>query len=161
MVVETPKGCRNKYSYDIETGCFELGFELPEGMLFPFDFGFVPSTLADDGDPLDVLILLDAPAMPGCIVRARLIGVIEARQKESGRKWIRNDRLVAIATHARAHQDVDTIETLKPHVLQDIKAFFVDYNKLRGRLFECLAERGPKHAEKLVKKATKRFRNGG
>ena len=57
---------------------------LPEGMSFPYDFGFIPSTLGDDGDPLDVLILMDAPVVPGCIVRARLLGAIQAKQKEKG-----------------------------------------------------------------------------
>jgi inorganic pyrophosphatase len=82
IVIETPKGSRNKYDYDPECDCLELGTVLPEGMVFPCDFGFVPSTLGEDSDPLDVLILMDAPVVPGCIVRAKLLGVIEAMQKD-------------------------------------------------------------------------------
>jgi len=84
IVIETPKGSRNKYSYDPECDCMQLSTVLPEGMSFPYDFGFIPSTLGDDGDPLDVLILMDAPVVPGCIVRARLLGAIQAKQKEKG-----------------------------------------------------------------------------
>src|SRR4051794_25296090 len=82
IVIETPKGSRNKYDYDPDTDTFELAKVLPEGMNFPFDFGFVPSTLAEDGDPLDVLVLMDAPAVPGCTLKVRALGAIEARQKE-------------------------------------------------------------------------------
>ena len=69
-------------------------------MTFPFDFGFVPSTLGEDGDPLDILVLMDAPVVPGCVIRARLIGAIEAKQKAKGESWERNDRLIAVAVHA-------------------------------------------------------------
>ena len=80
-VIETPKGSRNKYRYDPDCDCFELATTLPDGMAFPFDFGFIPSTLGDDGDPLDVLVLMDSPVMAGCILGCRPIGVIEARDK--------------------------------------------------------------------------------
>jgi inorganic pyrophosphatase len=77
VIIETPKGSHNKYSFDEEQNIFVLRAALPSGMVFPYDFGFVPQTLADDGDPLDVLVLMDMPAFPGCAVVARLIGVIE------------------------------------------------------------------------------------
>ena len=99
-VVETPKGSRNKYAFNPALGVFELGRVLPRGMLFPYDFGFVPATKADDGDPLDVLLLLDDSAPMGCVIRARAVGVIEARQREEKGDWVRNDRLVAVAVHA-------------------------------------------------------------
>lgn len=85
IVIETPKGSRNKYSYDPECDCLQLSTVLPEGMVFPYDFGFIPSTLGDDGDPLDILILMEAPVVPGCVVTVRLIGAIEAEQKRAGR----------------------------------------------------------------------------
>ena len=78
VVIETPKGSRNKYDYDPDCDCLELATVLPEGMSFPYDFGFVPSTLGEDGDPLDILVLMDAPVVPGCVIRARPIGAIEA-----------------------------------------------------------------------------------
>lgn len=149
-VIETPKGSRNKYRYDSSCDCIELATTLPEGMAFPFDFGFIPSTLADDGDPLDVLVLMDAPVMAGCVLRCRLIGVIEAREKERGKRWERNDRLIAVASHARTHEGVKTLAQLRPHTLDDIKGFFVDYNKLHGKKFEVLGEHGPNRAAKCV-----------
>jgi inorganic pyrophosphatase len=83
-IIETPKGCRNKFDYDPRSNLFMLGGLLPEGMMFPFDFGFIPSTLGGDGDPLDILVLMDAPAHVGCLIEVRLIGVISAEQIEDG-----------------------------------------------------------------------------
>jgi inorganic pyrophosphatase len=150
VVIETPKGSRNKYDYDPDCDCLELATVLPEGMTFPFDFGFVPSTLGEDGDPLDVLVLMDAPVVPGCIIRARLIGAIEAKQKSKGESWRRNDRLVAVATHAQTHQTVKALNDLRPHLLDEIKAFFVDYNQLRNRKFKPKREASPRKARRLV-----------
>src|SRR2546421_8211911 len=97
VVIETPKGSRSKYAFDPDQRAFKLKKVLPEGMVFPHDFGFIPSTEAEDGDPLDVLLLMDQPAFPGCLVEARLIGVIEGEQSEDGKKE-RNDRLLAVAS---------------------------------------------------------------
>src|SRR3954463_10845866 len=91
VVIETSRGCRNKYSYEPEEEVFVLKKTLPEGHVFPFDFGFVPRTKGEDGDPVDVLMLMDAPTFPGCVVNCRIIGCLEAKQQEEG-KWIRNDR---------------------------------------------------------------------
>src|SRR6202030_4736440 len=95
-VIETPKGCRNKFDYDPDSGLFKLGGLLPEGMMFPFDFGFVPSTLGADGDPLDIMVLMDAPAHVGCLIEVRIIGVIGAKQVQHGKSEI-NDRLLGVA----------------------------------------------------------------
>ena len=84
-IIETPKGFRNKFDYDRDSGLFMLGGLLPEGMMFPFDFGFVPSTLGQDGDPLDVMVLMDAPAHVGCLMEVRIIGVITAVQEQHGK----------------------------------------------------------------------------
>src|ERR1700730_1275382 len=84
VIVETPKGSRNKYAFSEDRRIFELSKVLPTGMDFPYDFGFVPSTRAEDGDPIDVLLLMDESAYPGCLVEARLVGVIEAEQDEDG-----------------------------------------------------------------------------
>jgi inorganic pyrophosphatase len=152
VVIETPKGSRNKYDYDPECDCLELATVLPEGMTFPYDFGFVPSKLGDDGDPLDILVLMDAPAVPGCIIRARAIGAIEAKQKEKGGAWTRTDRLIAVATHAQTHASVNSLDDLRPHLVEEINAFFVTYNRLRGRKFKALPEAGPHQAMTLIDK---------
>src|SRR3954462_6402872 len=96
VTIETPKGSRNKIKYETPSGKFKLSKVMPEGMMFPYDFGFVPSTKAEDGDPLDVLVLTDAPLFPGCQVDCRLIGVIKAEQEKEG-ETTRNDRLIAVA----------------------------------------------------------------
>ena len=80
VIIETPKGSRNKFKYDSTSRMFKLSKVLPEGMMFPYDFGFVPSSTGGDGDPLDVLVLMDEPTFPGCLLECRLIGVIEAEQ---------------------------------------------------------------------------------
>src|SRR6201982_2249873 len=85
VIIETPKGSRNKFDYDPDSNLFMLGGLLPEGMMFPFDFGFVPSTLAEDGDPVDIMVLMDAPAHVGCLIEVRIIGAIEAEKIEAGK----------------------------------------------------------------------------
>lgn len=157
-IIETPKGSRNKYRYDPDCNCFELATALPEGMVFPFDFGFLPSTLGDDGDPLDLLVLMDAPVPSGCMLRCRVIGVIEACQKEAGKRWERNDRLVGVAVHARTHESIETLAQLRPHSLEDIKAFFVDYNKLDDKKFDPRGDHGPHRARKLIRKGMAAYR---
>src|SRR6201988_1257910 len=103
-IIETPKGSRNKFDYGPLSGLFMLGGLLPEGMMFPFDFGFVPSTLGEDGDPLDIMVLMDAPAHVGCLIEVRIIGVIQAEQREDG-ETKRNDRLLGAAVHSYDHQN--------------------------------------------------------
>ena len=87
VIIETPKGSRNKFAFDPEQNIFALKKVLPAGMAFPYEFGFLPRTRAEDGDPIDVLLLMDEPAFPGCSVRARLIGVIEGEQLEGKKKF--------------------------------------------------------------------------
>jgi inorganic pyrophosphatase len=158
VVIETPRGSRNKYNYDPDSDTFELAKALPEGMNFPFDFGFVPSTLAADGDPLDVLVLMDAPAVPGCTLKVRTLGAIKARQKGKSSKWIRNDRLIALAENARVHSSARRLDDLGPHVLKDIKEFFTNYNRLFDKKFKCIKDVGPKRAKRLIDDAQKHFR---
>src|SRR5262252_8431644 len=104
-VIETPNGSRNKFKFDEKLGFFALSGVLPEGMVFPHAFGFVPSTKTEDSDPEDVLVIMDEPTFTGCIVRTRLLGVIEAEQTEDG-ETERNDRLIAVAAHSRDYSDV-------------------------------------------------------
>lgn len=149
VVIETPKGSPNKYGYDHALGAFRLNAVLPEGTVFPFDFGFVPSTLGEDGDPLDVLVFLDAPTPVGCIIAARLIGVIEVRQKEGGR-WISNDRLLAVAAQSHTSGHIETLDDLRPHLLDEIEAFFRHYVELGGREIEIGERRGPRRARESL-----------
>jgi inorganic pyrophosphatase len=154
VIIETPKGSRNKLKYDPEHGLFQLSKVLPRGMAFPFDFGFIPSTVGEDGDPLDVLLLLDEPVPAGCRVPARLIGVIEAEQSK-GEKSERNDRLIAVAQDGRDHKDIHSVNDLPASLLAEIEHFFVSYNEMDGKRFKPLGRRGPRKAEKLVREAAK------
>jgi len=153
-IIETPKASRNKFDYDPESNLFMLGGLLPEGMMFPFDFGFIPSTLGGDGDPLDVLVLMDAPAHVGCLMEVRLIGVITAEQIQGGKKET-NDRLLAVAIHSYNHEDVKTIGDMNQALLSQLEEFFVSYNKQRGKKFRILDTSGPKKAIRVVKAGIK------
>src|SRR5437764_9041604 len=134
VVIETPKGSRNKFKCDPQSGSFELCKVLPSGSVFPFDFGFIPSTTGDDGDPLDVLVLMEEPVFPGCRLRCRLVGVIEAEQG-SGDETERNDRLLAIAEECQDHKDIRSIKDLNDHLLEEIEHFFISYQELGGKQF--------------------------
>jgi inorganic pyrophosphatase len=151
VVIETPRGSRNKYAFDAEQRTFVLKKVLPEGMVFPHDFGFIPSTEAEDGDPLDVLILMDQPAFPGCVVEARLVGVIEAEQSEDG-KTVRNDRLIAVCNASHTHSDIKSIKNLNESLLREIEKFFVNYHANDGKNFKVLKRKGPAAASKCLKR---------
>src|SRR6202035_4575773 len=146
VVIETPKGRRNKYACDEEQRVFELKKVLPAGMTFPYDFGFVPRTLAEDGDPVDVLVLMDEPAFPGCLLRCRLIGIIEGEQGKK-KESERNDRIVAVeeANHSYAH--VKHIRDLGREFVKELEEFFVNYHQLSGKEYRILDVRGPGEAK--------------
>jgi inorganic pyrophosphatase len=155
-IIETPKGRRNKFDYDPESNLFKLGGLLPEGMMFPFDFGFIPSTLGEDGDPLDVLVLMDEPAHVGCLLDIRIVGVIEADQTEDG-KTETNSRLLAVAIHSYSHEHITSIKQIDETMLEQLKAFFVSYNKLRDKKFKVTGQGGPARALKILKRGVKAF----
>lgn len=155
VVIETPKGSRNKIKFEESGRHFKLSKVMPEGMMFPYDFGFLPSTKADDGDPLDVLVLTDAPLFPGCVVECTLIGAIEAEQKEKSRTN-RNDRLVAVANQSLLYSEIKSLEDLNPNVLSQIEAFFVNYQRVRDIEVKILGHADPRRAESLIKAATRK-----
>lgn len=157
-VVETPKGRRNKFDYDPDLEAFTLGGLLAEGLSFPYDFGFVPSTLGEDGDPIDVMILMDEPAHVGCVLRVRLIGVIEAEQTEEDGKKVVNDRLIGVSVHSYNHENSHSISEISRSVIDQVGDFFVTYNKSRGKRFKVTGIHGPAKAMKLVERGAKRFK---
>jgi inorganic pyrophosphatase len=152
VVVETPKGSRNKYAFDPTDGVFVLKKVLPAGMLFPYDFGFVPRTQAEDGDPLDVLIFMDEPAFPGCILNCRLIGIIEGEQQEESGNKTRNDRFLAVEAGNHTFRDVHDVKDLPEHLVYAIGEFFTNYNRLEGRKFRVLGVRGAAHARSRIRR---------
>lgn len=152
VVVETPKGSRNKFAFDPDQRVFTLRKVLPAGMVFPYDFGFLPKTLAPDGDPLDVLLLMDEPAYPGVVVRSRLIGVIEGEQIE-GKKKNRNDRLLAVAEANHQYANIKTQEDLPKQFLHELEEFFVNYHKQEGKEYKLLGCKGADQAMRLIQEA--------
>jgi inorganic pyrophosphatase len=151
VVLETPKGSRNKYKYEPGFGAIKLSATLGEGLAFPYDFGFFPSTLGQDGDPLDVLLFLDDAAPPGSVVTARVIGVLEVEQKEHRASWRRNDRFFAVATHAHTHHKLKHLDDLRPHLLPEIESFFTHYAGLEGKKLRIVRRSGPRRARKLLR----------
>jgi inorganic pyrophosphatase len=151
-VIETPGGSRNKFKYDETLGFYALSGVLPEGMVFPHAFGFVPRTRAADGDPEDILIIMDEPTFTGCVVPTRLLGVMEADQTEKG-ETERNDRLIAVAAHSRDYSEAKSLKDLNTNMLKEIEQFFITYNKEKGKKFKVLRMRGPGQALKLIKKS--------
>jgi inorganic pyrophosphatase len=151
-VVDTPKGSRNKYKYDEKHGQWRLSKILPEGMYFPYDFGFIPSTRGEDGDPVDVLLLTEEPTFPGCVVPARLIGVLEAEQTEDG-KTIRNDRLIAVVETPYNPAEYESLDDVNDRRLEEIEAFFIAYNQAEGRQFKPIGRKGVDRARRLLEEA--------
>ena len=152
VVIETPRGSRNKFAFDPEQRVFSLKKVLPAGMTFPYDFGFLPRTMAPDGDPFDVLLLMDEPAYPGVVVRSRLIGVIEGEQVE-GKKKTRNDRLLAVAEANHQYANIKTFHDLPEQFLSELEQFFVNYHKQEGKQYKLLGCKGANQAMKLIKEA--------
>jgi inorganic pyrophosphatase len=156
-VIETPKGSRNKYSFDDRLGLFKLKSVLPLGAVFPFDFGFFPRTLGGDGDPLDVLLLMDDHAFAGCVVEVRLIGVIEAEQREKNGKTTRNDRLIGTASQSPTHQDITELRDLSTALISEIEHFFSSYNAIRQREFRILRKAGAGEALTLIRRGRENY----
>lgn len=157
VIIETPKGSRNKYAYDQEERIFALRKVLPAGMAFPYEFGFVPSTLAGDGDPLDLLVLMDEPAFAGCKLTCRLVGVIEGEQGDK-KKPERNDRVVAVESGNYSYAHVKRVDDLGKSFEREIEEFFVNYHRLIGKEYRILALKGPAAASRCVAKTRKKAR---
>ena len=153
VIIETPKGSRNKLKYDPATRMYKLSKVMPEGMVFPYDFGFVPGTKAADGDPLDVLLLTDEPLFPGCLVDSRLVGVIEAEQEQEGQKN-RNDRLIAVPLASLLYSDIKDLADLNATVLKQVEEFFVNYQKVRDVQVKILGHRGPDKALETIRRSS-------
>jgi inorganic pyrophosphatase len=152
-VLESPQGSRHKLKYLPDEHAFRVSSTLPAGLSMPFDFGFFPGTQAQDGDPLDVLVLMDGPAYPGTLVAVRLLGVIEAEQSDGNGEPYRNDRLIAVAEGSTERGDLRHLSDLDDSLLTQIEAFFETYEKLTGKSFRPLGRRGERVARRLLDEA--------
>jgi inorganic pyrophosphatase len=149
VVIETPKGSRNKYAFAPDQKIFALKKVLPAGMEFPYDFGFVPSTKTEDGDPVDVLVLMDEPAFPGCLLNCRPVGIIEGEQGKK-KNAERNDRVVAIEQDNHSYSHIKHVKDLGKPFVEELEEFFVNYHKLSGKKYRVLDVRGPSEAFRRI-----------
>jgi inorganic pyrophosphatase len=156
VLIETPRGCRNKYKLDEETGRIKLSKVMPEGMVFPYDFGLFPGTEGDDDDPLDVLMLHDEPTFPGCQVDCRLIGVLRAHQKDANGKEGRNDRVIAVAEASVLYASINELADVEPKVVKQIEEFFVNYQKVRSVEITLIGRGGSAEAKQKLEEALTR-----
>jgi inorganic pyrophosphatase len=152
-VVETPRGSRCKLDFDPKLKVFTLSKPLMAGLTYPYDWGFVPSTQAEDGDPLDVLIIHDAATYPGLVLRCRPIGVLKATQMRDGKKE-RNDRLFALPDRAPFEGELKDIRHLPPRAVEELEKFFEATNALEDKKIKFLGWDGPDAAIKTIKKHT-------
>jgi inorganic pyrophosphatase len=160
IVVETSKGMRTKLKYEEEHGIFRAEKVLPVGLVFPFDFGFLPSTIGGDGDPLDALVLSEAGIPYGCVVLGQLVGVLECEQTEDG-ETERNDRLLATPIDAKSQAPMLPSIPLDRRLTTAITEFFEKYNELQGKRFRSLGMHGPERALQIVKSAMKSAKRNG
>jgi inorganic pyrophosphatase len=152
VIIETPKGSNVKYALDEKTGLLILKKALPEGMMFPFNFGMIPGTLAADGDPIDVLVFNEELLVTGCLLHVKPVGVIKAEQSD-GKRTVRNDRLIGQAVPREAPTELEEMKLTKKMVSQ-IEFFFKAYNKAYGEQFKVLGTGGAKKAVELVRQAS-------
>ncbi len=151
VIAETPKGSRNKFAFDAKQKIFILKAVLPAGMTFPYDFGFLPQTKAADGNPLDVLLLMDESAAPGIAVRSRLIGVIEGEQLDHGKK-VHNDHLLAVAEASHLYANIRDLDDLPGQLIRELEDFFVNYHRLEGKQYKLVSCKGAQTALHLVER---------
>src|SRR3954464_15700869 len=160
VVVETPRGSAAKLEFDPDLQAFTLSKSLMLGLSYPYDWGFIPSTKGEDGDPIDVLVLHDAATSPGLVLKCKIIGVLEVLQKESGKQKIRNDRLIAVPRDAHREKSQDDARELSKQVREEIEKFFVATDELDDKKLKFLGWKGPKTGEKLIDQAAKKFKKG-
>ncbi len=157
LIVETPRGTPNKFAYKEKYGVMELRRILRGGFVWPCDFGFIPQTLAEDGDALDVALLIDEPCFPGCLVHARLLGNIGFIKNDE-----RNDRLVAcpisLPGSASRWDEVRSLEDVSPRVIQELQGFLKDYQTFEGAEVELTGLQSADEAMQTVQDAHERFR---
>ena len=141
VVVETPRGSRAKFKFEPKIGTFVMSRPLALGLHYPFDWGFVPSTRADDGDPIDALVIHDAVSYPGMIIRCRAIAILEVRQTEKGLTR-RNDRIMFVPKTSRRQETLDDLRSLSSQMRDELERFFVASTIGTEKKLEFLGWRG-------------------
>jgi inorganic pyrophosphatase len=152
-IVEIPKGSKIKYELDKRTGLLWLDRVLYSAVHYPANYGFLPQTYCDDGDPLDVLILGQEPVVPLCILRARAIGVITMRDDKG-----QDDKIIAVHVDDPEYTHYREVSELSPHRVLELQRFFLDYKVLENKTVDLGALRGRADAEEVVRDAIRLYR---
>jgi inorganic pyrophosphatase len=160
VVVETPRGSAAKLEFDPKLQVFTLSKSLILGLAYPYDWGFIPSTCGEDGDPLDALILHDVPTAPGLVLRCKIIGVLEVLQMQKGKHKLRNDRLIAVPKDSHREQADKDARGLPKQVRKEIEKFFVATDELEDKELKFLGWKGPKTGKRLIDHAAEMVRKG-
>jgi inorganic pyrophosphatase len=160
VIVETPRGTRNKFAYKEKYGVIELRRILRGGMVWPCDFGFIPQTHADDGDAIDVALLIDEPCFPGCLVRARIVGSIGLVKNGD-----ENDRLIGVPVSlegaAATWDEVRSLDDVSPRLVRELEGFLKDYQTFEGNEIELTGIKNREEALQSVRDAAKRWKEKG
>jgi len=158
-VIEVPQGARVKTKWDPKLGAIALSRPLPLGLAYPFDWGFIPGALAEDGDPLDALVLSDAPSWPGVVARVRALGVLRIEQDgEKGRE--RNDRLITLLEDLDRWGDLSDVRKLPKPMRDQIEKFFLDTTFFTDKNARSRGWAGPAAARRLIRQSVKAFEKG-
>jgi inorganic pyrophosphatase len=151
IIIESPKGSGHKYDYEPELKRFKLKKILPAGLVFPFDFGFIPNTKGEDGDPLDVIVMSEITGFPGCAMDCRIIGAIKVNQTERDGATMRNDRYFAVPVVSQLFSEVRSIHHLPEATLNQIEHFFKNYNDQAGKKLEVTERIDAEEAYAMIK----------
>ncbi len=151
-VIEIPLEGISKYEYDKELHVFRLDRNLFSPVHYPGDYGFIPSTLGDDGDPLDVLVLVDTPSFPGCVQEVRPIGVLEMIDQGQG-----DEKILCVGEGNPRYNDVKDYSQIYPHILKEITHFFSIYKDLEGKSVEVRGWKDAGHAREVILKAQQQY----
>jgi len=152
-LIEIPTGSQNKYEFDKETGRFMLDRVLFSPMHYPTEYGYLENTLAEDGDPLDVLVLTTFPTFPGCVIESRVIGVLMMTDDKG-----KDEKLLAVPTQDPRFKEVHTLEDVAPHVLKEISHFFQVYKDLENKSVQIDGWEGVETAARLVEESKARYK---
>jgi inorganic pyrophosphatase len=152
MIVEIPQHSANKYEYDGKLGVFRLDRALYSPMHYPGDYGFIPGTIADDDDPLDVMVLVQQPSFPGVMIEVRPVGVLMMIDGEQG-----DQKILAVPTRNPRYDQIHTMDQIFPHVRREMEHFFSIYKELEGKVTTMEGWGGPREARKVIQECRERY----
>ncbi|WP_017306448.1 inorganic diphosphatase [Spirulina subsalsa] len=147
VLIEIPAGSKNKYEFDKDLNAFALDRVLYSSVQYPYDYGFVPNTLADDGDPLDGMVIMDQPTFPGCVIAARPIGMLEMIDGGD-----RDEKILCVPDKDPRYSQITSLEQISPHRLDEIAEFFRTYKNLENKVTEILGWKGLNEVGPLIEK---------